>query len=280
MGSSLLSLLSPLCRQFDLWVRYRGELISRQDHLIFINGSILNLLPKSSNCPSQSVPKSLIWGIFHASHCEGADNKNSYLSSKTVAMKRFKFSSLLAVCILFSGGVHAPAQKPLTMKELIAIALESSPQVLAARDQSKAVKGQLSAARAIPNPEFELNTGQQRSASSPLTTGNVSSWSVTQPLDMPYNRFPRVNAAEANVRAAEATRVQQSADALKAYQTELASKQWQAKLDAANAQLAELQAQQQTWQNSGGSNGAGSEGNGQMMAGATGGLASLQGFQR
>ena len=207
MGSSLLSLLSPLCRQFDLWVRYRGELISRQDHLIFINGSILNLLPKSFNCPSQSVPKSLIWGIFHTSHCEGADNKNSYLSSKTVAMKRFKFSSLLAVCILFSGGVHAQAQKPLTMNELIAIALESSPQVLAARDQSKAVKGQLSTARAIPNPEFELNTGQQRSASSPLTTGNVSSWSVTQPLDMPYNRFPRVNAAEANVRAAEATRV-------------------------------------------------------------------------
>ncbi len=35
MGSSLLSLLSPLYRQFGLWARYKGELISRQDHLNF-----------------------------------------------------------------------------------------------------------------------------------------------------------------------------------------------------------------------------------------------------
>jgi cobalt-zinc-cadmium efflux system outer membrane protein len=87
------------------------------------------------------------------------------------------------------------------------LALESSPQVLAARDQSKAVRGQLSSARAIPNPDFELNTGQQRSVTGPLTTGNVSSWSVTQPLDMPYTRYPRVNAAEANFRSAQATRI-------------------------------------------------------------------------
>jgi len=82
----------------------------------------------------------------------------------------------LTLCILFTGGVNAQAQKPLTINELIGIALESSPQVLAARDQAKAIKGQLSSARAIPNPEFELNTGQQRSASGSLTTGNVSSW--------------------------------------------------------------------------------------------------------
>lgn len=122
-------------------------------------------------------------------------------------MNSFRSLSLLTACLLFSGGANAQGQKPLTVNELIRIALESSPQVLAARDQSKAIQGQLSSARAIPNPEFEINTGQQKSASGPLTTGNVSSWSVTQPLDMPYTRFPRVNAAEANVRAAEATRI-------------------------------------------------------------------------
>jgi len=109
-------------------------------------------------------------------------------------------------CIL-AGNVFAQSTKPYTINDLISIALESSPQVLAARDQSKAIKGQLSTARAIPNPEFEVGTGQQRSATAPLTVGNVSSWSVTQPLDMPYTRFPRVNAAEANFRAAEATRI-------------------------------------------------------------------------
>jgi cobalt-zinc-cadmium efflux system outer membrane protein len=131
-------------------------------------------------------------------------------------MTFFKFVPMLAICILFAGGVNAQGQRPLTVNELITIALDASPQVLAARDQSKAVRGQLSTARAIPNPEFEINTGQQKSASGPLTAGNVSSWSVTQPLDMPYTRFPRVNAAQANVHAAEASRI--------AFEIELISK--------------------------------------------------------
>jgi cobalt-zinc-cadmium efflux system outer membrane protein len=103
--------------------------------------------------------------------------------------------------------VSAQPKTSYTINDLISVALESSPQVLAARDQSKAIKGQLSIAKAIPNPEFEVSTGQQRSVSGPLTVGNVSSWAVTQPLDMPYTRYPRVNAAEANLRAAEATRI-------------------------------------------------------------------------
>jgi len=87
------------------------------------------------------------------------------------------------------------------------MALESSPQVLAARDQYQAVKGQLSAAKAIPNPEFEVNTGQQRSVTGSLPVGNVSSWTINQPIDMPYTRGPRVNAAQANLESANATRI-------------------------------------------------------------------------
>ncbi len=94
-----------------------------------------------------------------------------------------------------------------TLEQLIQIVLESNPRVLAARDQANAASGQLRAAKAVPNPQFEYKTGQQRSATGPLTTGNVSSWSVTQPLDMPYTRFPRVDAAEASARAAQSTRI-------------------------------------------------------------------------
>ena len=151
--------------------------------------------------------KSLILGILSAVDPAGRDNQRSYLFSQSLVMSAMRFAPIFLICFLSIGGVSAQVQKPLTINELIGIALESSPQVLAARDQSKAIKGQLSSARAIPNPEFEMNTGQQRSATGPLTTGNVSSWSVTQPLDMPYTRYPRVNAAEANVRAAEATRI-------------------------------------------------------------------------
>ena len=150
---------------------------------------------------------SLILGILSAFDPVERDNQRSNLFSQSLVMSAMRFAPILLMYFLLIGGVSAQVQKPLKLNELIEIALESSPQVLAARDQSKAIKGQLSSARAIPNPDFEMNTGQQRSVSGPLTTGNVSSWSVTQPLDMPYTRYPRVNAAEANVRAAEASRI-------------------------------------------------------------------------
>jgi len=165
------------------------------------------MLPQFLLYLPEIMRKYLILGILFAVVPMGRDNQRSYLFSQSLVMSAMRFVPILLICFLSIGGVSAQVQKPLTINELIGIALESSPQVLAARDQSKAIKGQLSSARAIPNPDFEMNTGQQRSASGPLTTGNVSSWSVTQPLDMPYTRYPRVNAAEANVRAAEATRI-------------------------------------------------------------------------
>jgi len=192
-------------------IQYQGKTI-----LFFINGSILNLLPQSQLRFIESKPPVLIWGVSCVLAGKGRDNNRYSLLLQAAVMTSFKFVPILATCILLSGGVNAQGQRPLTVNELITIALDASPQVLAARDQSKAVKGQLSTARAIPNPEFEVNTGQQKSASGPLTTGNVSSWSVTQPLDMPYTRFPRVNAAQANVRAAEASRI--------AFEIELISK--------------------------------------------------------
>ena len=99
------------------------------------------------------------------------------------------------------------ASKKHTLDDLIGIAVNSNPEILAARDQVKAVSGQLSAARAIPNPEFEGVRGQQRLRTDNSRVGPTSSWSVTQPLDMPYTRIPRVNAAEAQLRASEAGRI-------------------------------------------------------------------------
>jgi cobalt-zinc-cadmium efflux system outer membrane protein len=112
----------------------------------------------------------------------------------------------LALAISLSPSM-SHASKKHTLDDLISIAINSNPEILAARDQVKAVSGQLSAARAIPNPEFEGVRGQQRLRSQSGTPGPTSSWSVTQPLDMPYTRIPRVNAAEAQLRASEAGRI-------------------------------------------------------------------------
>lgn len=150
-----------------------------------------------------SAPK---WGRRDPLHLRRSDNFHLY-SSRVGCMSLYRWLIFLIACTLMVANVSAQSKKSYTINDLISVALESSPQVLAARDQSKAIKGQLSTAKAIPNPEFEISTGQQRSVTGPLTVGNVSSWAVTQPLDMPYTRYPRVNAAEANLRAAEATRI-------------------------------------------------------------------------
>ena len=118
-----------------------------------------------------------------------------------------KLLLILGILGLICSPGYSQNLKPLTSNELITMALESSPQVLAARDQYQAVKGQLSAAKAIPNPEFEVNAGQQRSVTGSLPVGNVSSWTINQPIDMPYTRGPRVNAAQANLESANAIRI-------------------------------------------------------------------------
>ena len=151
-------------------------------------------------------PNALNRGRFLALLLRGLDNL-PLDTSQVGRMSLYRFLAIFFISTFMVVDVSAQPKTSFTINDLITISLESSPQVLAARDQSKAIKGQLSTARAIPNPEFEISTGQQRSVTGPLTVGNVSSWSVTQPLDMPYTRFPRVNAAEANLRAAEATRI-------------------------------------------------------------------------
>ncbi|WP_162785507.1 TolC family protein [Polynucleobacter necessarius] len=115
---------------------------------------------------------------------------NSRLHSLRVTrMALSRWLALTFIGALMIANVSAQTKKSFTMNELIVISLESSPQVLAAREQVKAIKRQLSTARAIPNPDFEVGTGQQRSATGPLTMGSVSSWAVTQPLNMPYTRL-------------------------------------------------------------------------------------------
>ena len=133
-----------------------------------------------------------------------------HLTSRTIRPAQKKIGSLASalLSLLFvTQSCYAQANKAHTLDDLINIAINSNSEILAARDQAKAVSGQLSAARAIPNPEFEGVRGQQKLRTDNSRIGSTSSWSVTQPLDMPYTRIPRVNAAEAQLQAADAMRM-------------------------------------------------------------------------
>ena len=135
------------------------------------------------------------------------------MANKKILMKasRLQWSHLLSAlamsaCALSSSWVSANPTakiKQLQLNDLISLALENNAEVQISKNETQAAAGQLSTARAIPNPQFETLRGDQKRQGGSVST--VESLSVTQPIDMPYMRVPRVNAAEKNLKAIEAS---------------------------------------------------------------------------
>ncbi len=96
------------------------------------------------------------------------------------------------------------AQPEYDLPRLEALAMESSRSVLAAREQITAARYAVDSAGAFPNPELEYLSGTSRSRGPGSNTGNARSVSLTQPLDMPWQRSARVGAAEAGLDATTA----------------------------------------------------------------------------
>lgn len=112
---------------------------------------------------------------------------------------------LLALALVQLPGQAAPsAPVAVDLKELESLALSSSPAVLAAREQVAAARAGVVSAGAFPNPELEFLAGPARARSPGANPGDTRSLSLTQPLDLPHRRAPRIGAAEAGLAAAEA----------------------------------------------------------------------------
>lgn len=93
-----------------------------------------------------------------------------------------------------------------TLAQLEAMASSSSRAILAAREQVEAAKAAVRTASAFPNPEVEFLKGNSQARLNPApVTGQVSTVALTQPLDLPHRRGPRIDAAEAALAAATAT---------------------------------------------------------------------------
>lgn len=84
------------------------------------------------------------------------------------------------------------------------MALTSSRTALAARDQLEAARYAAESARAFPNPELEYLSGSQRSRNGLGAVGDARSISLSQPLDLPWRRTPRIAAADAGFAVATA----------------------------------------------------------------------------
>ncbi len=110
------------------------------------------------------------------------------------------FLLLAALCL--AGTAHADPGFPL--KQLEAMALASNRAILASRDQVEAARAGVASAQAFPNPELEYLQGNSRARISGPTTGTVKSVTLTQPLDLPHRRGPRIDGAQAALDSAQA----------------------------------------------------------------------------
>jgi outer membrane protein, heavy metal efflux system len=102
------------------------------------------------------------------------------------------------------GATLAVAQPEYDLARLEDLALDSSRAVLAAREQVRAARFAVDSAGAFPNPELEYQAGTVRSRGPGGSPGNARSTTLTQPLDMPWQRTPRIAAAEAGLAATRA----------------------------------------------------------------------------
>lgn len=84
--------------------------------------------------------------------------------------------------------------------------LGQSPALRGAADAVNAARAAVDTARTIPNPQLEVLNGSRYSRPQlPNSSGSLKSVSLTQDLDMPWHRFPRVDGALAGLSAAQAT---------------------------------------------------------------------------
>jgi len=123
--------------------------------------------------------------------------------------------SALLLCLTAAFGNLASAQSAkLSLPDLEALMFSESPALRGAAHAVDAARAAVDTARTIPNPQIEVMNGTRkpRLENSDPNKGNLKSISVTQDLDMPWHRFPRVDGALAGLTAAQANEQSFKAD--------------------------------------------------------------------
>lgn len=92
------------------------------------------------------------------------------------------------------------AAHALTLEQALALAESNNPRLRAAAAQADAARAGVVTARALPNPDLEALLGRQE-ARSPYDTpeGGVQLYGLSQRLDLPGVREPRIRAAQAGL---------------------------------------------------------------------------------
>ncbi len=113
---------------------------------------------------------------------------------------------VLALLIAATSSTWAQTAPKLSLPELEDMMFSQSPALRGAASATAAAAAAVDTARTIPNPQVEVMNGTRkpRLENPTGTNGNVKSISITQDLDMPWHRFPRVDGAIAGYNATQA----------------------------------------------------------------------------
>ena len=96
-------------------------------------------------------------------------------------------------------------QNAYSLQELESMMLANSKAVLGVTNTVESARFAVRTAQAVPNPLIEVLNGTRTPRTSTTNIdGTLKTISVTQDLDMPWHRIPRVDAATANLGAAQA----------------------------------------------------------------------------
>jgi cobalt-zinc-cadmium efflux system outer membrane protein len=116
--------------------------------------------------------------------------------------------SALLLCISATFGNLACAETAkLSLPDLEAMMFSQSPALRGAASAVDAARAAVDTARTIPNPQVEVMNGTRNprvGTNTPGTDARLKTVSITQDLDMPWHRFPRVDGALAGLNAAQA----------------------------------------------------------------------------
>jgi outer membrane protein, heavy metal efflux system len=126
--------------------------------------------------------------------------------------------SALVLCIATTLGNLACADTAkLSLPNLETMMFSQSPALRGAASAVEVARAAVDTARTIPNPQIEVMNGTRnpRLASTPVgADARLKTVSLTQDLDMPWHRFPRVDGATAGYNAAQANERAFKADIL------------------------------------------------------------------
>ncbi|WP_310626034.1 TolC family protein [Limnohabitans sp.] len=120
------------------------------------------------------------------------------LNIKTIAI-------IALLSLVAASSTWAQAPQKLSLPELEDLMLSKSPALRAAANATEAARAAIDTARTVPNPQIEVMNGTRKPrVDNAQPNGNLKTISITQDLDMPWHRFPRVDGAMAGYNAAQA----------------------------------------------------------------------------